>query len=55
MEVYQLKKENNALQEKLKDLKLEKRRLILLGKKTDSVDKDIENLEKKIKISKSAV
>lgn len=37
------------LQKDLKELKLEKRQLLLSGKKTDNIDIKIKDIEKKIK------
>ncbi|MDD5793900.1 hypothetical protein ACTNDG_11165 [Clostridium sp. HCP1S3_B4] len=44
-----MKENNKSLQEELKNLKLEKRRLLLLGKKTDKIDESINKIEIKLK------
>lgn len=43
-----MSKDEKILKEELKNLKLEKRELLLLGKKTDKVDINIENIQKEI-------
>ena len=43
-----MKKDEKILKEELKNLKLEKRELLLLGKKTDKVDIMIEDIQKEI-------
>lgn len=40
---------NIDLEQRIKELKLEKRELLLAGKNTDSIDKVIESLEEQLK------